>query len=483
MATKVKPSRLKVSWTPQVWQVPVYVDEDTFQWWAGWWGWNVKSFTLSSTSDLTTAQEAYDWYDDGNVAIIVYNDKEYLFDYATAGNAYWSVANEEAYDTVSGTWMRKASLQLALSSGTVTGVTALNISVNDFSVLRTDKDYGTPYTPQYNWSPATKKYVDDSVSTLMGLGKFLSLWDATTWLPVSFPLSTPYTYTTWDYYLVETVSSATPPVNYKPTGSSYTGTASSTTESEELEVWDIYIYDGTTWLLQLNHWKTVSFSEIAWDPYDNTDLSDALTAKQDELVSGVNIRTINWTSVLWNWDITTPVWPTYSAWTWISINSSDVISNSQPWPAVSSSAPVSPSQWAMWYDTTNDELKTYDGSSRNGIGGGDAKVFEISDLTSAANLTIATAAYTYGYTNKKCAILRYSGGNYVYARWDTTSAYFSRTYWYWAVSNWTWAYIRTLKLTVSSWSVTAITDNTNQINISSSAPSSSTTNNTITLVI
>ena len=40
MATKVKPSRLQVSWTPQVWDVPVYVDEDCFQWWAGWgWGW------------------------------------------------------------------------------------------------------------------------------------------------------------------------------------------------------------------------------------------------------------------------------------------------------------------------------------------------------------------------------------------------------------------------------------------------------------
>lgn len=38
MATKVKPSRLQVSWTPQAWCVPVYVDEDCFCWWA-WWGW------------------------------------------------------------------------------------------------------------------------------------------------------------------------------------------------------------------------------------------------------------------------------------------------------------------------------------------------------------------------------------------------------------------------------------------------------------
>ena len=72
---------------------------------------------------------------------------------------------------------------------------------------------------------------------------------------------------------METVSTATPPVNYKPTGSSYTGTASTTTESDELEAGDVYIYDGTTWLLQSNHGKTVSFTNIAGDAMDNVNLS------------------------------------------------------------------------------------------------------------------------------------------------------------------------------------------------------------------
>lgn len=35
---------------------------------------------------------------------------------------------------------------------------------------------------------------------------------------------------------------------------------------------------------------------------------DSWDSKQDELQSWVNIRTINWTSILWSWDITTPVW-------------------------------------------------------------------------------------------------------------------------------------------------------------------------------
>ena len=136
----------------------------------------------------------------------------------------------------------------------------------------------TDWLSANQWS-ILKWMIDD----LNWLWKFLSLWDASTGLPISFPLSTPYAYTTWDYFLVETVSSATPPVNYKPTGSSYTGTASSTTESDELEVWDVYIYDWTTWLLQSNHWKTVAFSNIAGNPEDNTALDNALDAKQDSL--------------------------------------------------------------------------------------------------------------------------------------------------------------------------------------------------------
>lgn len=61
MATKVKPSRLQVTWTPQAWNVPVYVDEDCFCWWA-WWGWGwwcamwwCITWTLCDQTDLQWA--------------------------------------------------------------------------------------------------------------------------------------------------------------------------------------------------------------------------------------------------------------------------------------------------------------------------------------------------------------------------------------------------------------------------------------------
>ena len=208
MATKVKPTRLQITWTPQVGQVPTYVDKNTFAWWA-WWGGGWASF----------------------------------------------------------------------------------------------------------W-------------------RFLSLWDCTTWQPISFPEATPYYYLTWDYFIVETVSSATPPVNYRPTWSSYTGTASSVTESDEVEVWDTYVYDGTTWLLQSNHGKTVTFANIAWDPYDNANLDSALDAKQDVLVSWTNIKTVNNNSLVWSGDVS--VWDmkyTDYNWTTLTWNNITLALNSQITPA------------------------------------------------------------------------------------------------------------------------------------------------------
>lgn len=140
------------------------------------------------------------------------------------------------------------------------------------------------------------------IEDLQALGKFLSLWDCETWLPISFPKAIPYSYSTWDYFLVETVWTT----NYRPTGSSYTWTASATLETWEVEVWDLYIYDGTTWLLQLNHGKTVSFANLTGQPSDNTALATDLGNKQDTLVSWTNIKTINWNSILGSWDIVTP---------------------------------------------------------------------------------------------------------------------------------------------------------------------------------
>lgn len=124
-------------------------------------------------------------------------------------------------------------------------------------------------------SAAQGKILNDKITDLQSIGRFLSLWDATTWLPISFPLDIPYNYRTWDYYLVETIGAS----NKRPDWVQYTWAASSTTETDEVEVWDMYIYDWAVRLLQINHGKTVSFANLSWQPSDNANLATALNAK------------------------------------------------------------------------------------------------------------------------------------------------------------------------------------------------------------
>ena len=120
------------------------------------------------------------------------------------------------------------------------------------------------------------KALKDLIDTYVGLWRFLSLWNASTWQPMSFPLTTPYTYNTWDWFMVE----ITWTTNYMPNGSSYTWAASTTVDStNNVEVRDVYIYDGTDWLFQKNNEVQVSFSDIAWVPNDNACLCSALAAK------------------------------------------------------------------------------------------------------------------------------------------------------------------------------------------------------------
>lgn len=138
--------------------------------------------------------------------------------------------------------------------------------------------------------------VKSAVDLLSWLWKFLSLWDSSTWQPISFPLSTPYTYTTWDWFMVETVSTANPPVNYMPNWSSYTWAASTTVDTtNNVEQRDVYIYDWTNWLFQKNNEVQVSFSDIAWNATDNASLSTALNAKQNTLTTQT-AYTSKWTS-------------------------------------------------------------------------------------------------------------------------------------------------------------------------------------------
>lgn len=84
--------------------------------------------------------------------------------------------------------------------------------------------------------------------------------------------------------------------------------------------------------------------------------SDALSAAMGKYLYTLITEWWGWG---WGWS--------YIAWNWINI-SWNVISNTLPWAVVSATAPSNPTKWMIWYDTTNDELKTYDWSQWNVTG-------------------------------------------------------------------------------------------------------------------
>lgn len=92
----------------------------------------------------------------------------------------------------------------------------------------------------------------ESIENMKGVGRFLSLWNAKTGMPTSNPSGTPYEYKTGDYFRVSVVADEGE-TNYQPDGTEYTGEASTVPFVGDLRVGDIFYFDGTDWLYQVNH--------------------------------------------------------------------------------------------------------------------------------------------------------------------------------------------------------------------------------------
>lgn len=121
--------------------------------------------------------------------------------------------------------------------------------------------------------------LNEEITNLKAIGRFLSIWDATTGLPDTNPPKMPYTYKTGDYYIVGTVGTT----NLKPNGATYSGAASTTTETEEVNLSDIYYYDGSVWKLQRNSGRTMAvddeISTTSENPVQNKVIAEELAKK------------------------------------------------------------------------------------------------------------------------------------------------------------------------------------------------------------
>lgn len=192
--------------------------------------------------------------------------------------------NDAGYITKDVSNLTNYTLTTSLGSAAFTSstdyATAAQGSLADTALQATDIINNTSSTStDAPLSANMGKSLQDQIDNLNGRGRFLALWNCSTGLAQSNPPQSPYTYKAGDYFIIGTVATGSG-TNYRPTGSSYTtGVASTVVETEDVAVNDVYYYDGTSWSLQINTQKEVSFVNIGGDPYDNTNLASALNSK------------------------------------------------------------------------------------------------------------------------------------------------------------------------------------------------------------
>ena len=152
------------------------------------------------------------------------------------------------------------------------------------------------------------KLLQDQINEMSWASTFLSLWDATTWLPQSNPTTNPYRYKVWNYYIVSKVAEAWW-VNYRPRWTQYDAWVASTeVETENVNINDWYLYDWARWILLSNSWKEINIdtelSTTSTNAVENRVVTNALNNKQDTINDLNNIRdgAEKWATALQPWD-------------------------------------------------------------------------------------------------------------------------------------------------------------------------------------
>lgn len=130
---------------------------------------NTKTFYISNDQDLTNAQSAYNWHNDGKDAVLWYDDSIYIL--VGTETTAWMTTLEfrddkvviENWISASNSTQKKITLIVNDATNEVESITLWTAVITP-SVLSTWVNYQTPYTPEYDGSPATKKYVDDGLA-------------------------------------------------------------------------------------------------------------------------------------------------------------------------------------------------------------------------------------------------------------------------------------------------------------------------------
>ena len=465
---------------------------------------NTKTFYIENNSDLTTAQSAYDWYDDGKDAILSYWDSIYVLVDSTSSS--WTTTLEFRNNkTVIENWISDScSLQdkilLAIDEalGEVTSITIGTVEVTPH-VLATGVDYTNPYVPEYDGSPATKMYVDQGLAwkqDVLTAGTRITIDQNNV---ISADISGVFIYkgnvtdssalpsswnTVGDCYITEDTHMmyAWDGTQWKQiwsTAIDLTNYFNKTVDdSDDIVPWSVHLFvtpqEKTYW-----NWKqdkltageniNISQSNVISSPSytegDGIDITNHVvtnTAKFDPENAGSLGQFLKKTSTGYTWaDIPSSGWgwgwgwgSSYTAWNWISI-SNHVITNTKPFE------PIGNGQMGQVLKKT---ANGYTWANESGAGC-NIKAFEI-DL---AHYTQEEIGDIIGWINTGtdyCAVLKNPWQDGIYTYYETqiesnaTIYYFLGTRYYadtTTTANWQFStlYNQGLKITYSWWTYTA----------------------------
>ena len=171
----------------------------------------------------------------------------------------------------------------------------------------------------------TKQFEDESILVVDTASLKAKLWIKNLWY-FATEAWLPWTATNWDYAIVWSTDSVWV----------WDSDTSAWKDTKVTSTWDMLKSENLSWLTnyataRINLWLNTTANQIdytnkrfmtdaqqiklaliswtnTWDNATNSQYSWLATSKQDTLVSWTNIKTVNWTSLLWSWNIVISGW-------------------------------------------------------------------------------------------------------------------------------------------------------------------------------
>lgn len=397
----------------QTWDVDLDVD---VEWWEITWditdqqdlmdllNWlradvNTKTFDLwnipTASSARETFLEAYDWMDNWGNAVLVFDDRVYLFDRREWSRFYFlspQITKDEGEDR---SYVKQKWLNILVDFNSdpyyVESITPYESAI---PFIEPDANYSTPYEPTYGWDPATKDYVDNAVPNIHEWDNVYFTYGSNDELYINANNDNT-TYSAWDYIEITNrneINNTKPFIPNNPSAWAW------------LYLKKVNNGNGYEWA-QWSGWGWGSYSAWYWiniDAYD--EISNTLAFDPDNPYSAYTWQILTKTSNWYEWD-DAPV---------SSING-------QHWDITINE--FNPG----WSQVNNNVLTWYNGTyvwlPAQGWWGWSWNV-QLFTLSSRNDLTTAQAAYDW-FRDWKCPILRlYTTVAHYHSWWYTDIAWY-----------------------------------------------------------